>query len=115
MASKSSKITLPEILQVSFYPGHVPSSLPDFADLLFSADIFTELRHGFIGNSLNIYLWTLTIDETKVVLSGLQKYFTSETIDKRLKGWLLEDVMSWIEGAEVYMEEWGKHSRPTDR
>jgi hypothetical protein len=82
---------------------------------LFSADLSQNFDTGFIGNSLNIYLWTLTLDETKVVLSGLRKYFTSETIDERLKGWFLEDVMSWIEGAEVYMEEWGKHSRPTDR
>ncbi|PMD30685.1 hypothetical protein L207DRAFT_614139 [Hyaloscypha variabilis F] len=88
MASKASKIALPEI--------------PETFDT------------GFIGDSLDIYLWTLTLDETKVVLSGLRKYFTSEIIDERLKGWFLEDVMGWIEGAEEYMEEWGKHSQKAE-
>jgi hypothetical protein len=53
-------------------------------------------------------MWTLTIDETKVVLSTLQQYFTSPDLNEVLKGDCVEDVMGGLECAEELMKKWEK-------
>ena len=48
--------------------------------------------------ALEVYMWTLTFDETKVIISTLQEYFASPDLNEVLKGPLCsEDVLDLLE------------------